>query len=196
MDYNEIENLVELAKANDKNAKEELMVKFTPLIINLSKKSFVTSYEFADIKNECYRTLFKCVNQYNPEKHRFVAYATNSIKNSVNLLIRVSIRRSPTEGKEAFILDEKLENTTYSDLEDFDNIILNKLHKNRLAAALKTLDPTEKELITYVYYKNNSLKKYSVLKDIPYTVALSRRNKILCKLKKELNKPMNINKMN
>ena len=114
MDYNDIENLVNLAKANDRNAKEELMVKFTPLILNLSKRSFVNSYEFADIKNECYHTLFKCVSLYNLDKHRFVAYATNAIKNSVNFLIRVSIRRNESDGPTAFILDGKLENTIYS----------------------------------------------------------------------------------
>ena len=65
MDFNEIENLVELAKANNKTAKVELMVQFTPLILNLSKRSFVNSYEFADIKNECYHTFFKCVNLFN-----------------------------------------------------------------------------------------------------------------------------------
>ena len=75
MDFNEIENLVELAKANNKTAKVELMVQFTPLILNLSKRSFVNSYEFADIKNECYHTLFKCVGLYNLDKHRFVAYS-------------------------------------------------------------------------------------------------------------------------
>ena len=45
MDFNEIESLVELAKANNTKAKEELMVKFTPLILNLSKRCFVNSYE-------------------------------------------------------------------------------------------------------------------------------------------------------
>ena len=80
MDYNEIESLVKLAKANDKNAKEELVVQFTPLILNLSKKSFVNSYEFADIKNECYHTLFKCLSLYNPEKYRFAAYQQNQLK--------------------------------------------------------------------------------------------------------------------
>ena len=143
MDYNEIESLVELAKANDKNAKEELMIKFTPLILNLSKKSYVNSYEFADIKNECFHTLFKCVNMYNLDKHRFVAYATNSIKNSVNLLIRTSIRRNGSEGPQSFILDGKLENTLYSDLEDPSNFLLSKIHRSNLKLAFNRLNIDE-----------------------------------------------------
>jgi len=187
MDYNEIESLVALSKFGDKAAKEELMVKFTPLILNLSKKSFVNSYEFADIKNECYHTLFKCVSLYNMDRHRFVAYATNAIKNSVNFLIRVSIRRNDSEGPCAFILDGKLEGTICSDLEDFDSLMLNELYRNRLPAALKTLSANENELVKYVYFEKYSLKKYSLYKKIPYPTVISMKNEILYKLKKALN---------
>ena len=190
MNYDEIESLVELAKANDKKAKEELMVKFTPLILNISKKCFVNSYEFADIKNECYHTLFKCVSVYNLDKHRFVAYATNAIKNSVNLLIRISIRRNQSDGPESFILDGKLENTLYSDLIDPSNFLLIKLHRTNLKLAVETLNLNEKELIDYVFFKKYSLKKYSNLKGIPYALVISMKNEILYKLKKGLNKPL------
>ena len=186
MDFNEIESLVKLAKANDRNAKEELMMKFTPMILNLSKRSFVNSYEFSDIKNECYHTLFKCVSLYNLDKHRFVAYATNSIKNSVNLLIRTSIRRNGSEGPEAFILDGKLENTICSGLEDFDSLMLNKVYRNRLNAALQILSSSEEELVKYVYFEKHSLKKYSHFTGVPYPIVINTKNEILYKLKKAL----------
>ena len=189
MNYNEIENLVALAKENDKKAKEELMVKFTPLILNLSKKAYVNSYEFADIRNECYRTLFKCVHLYNLDKHRFVGYATNAIKNCVNLLVRVSIRRSLSDGPEAFTMDGKLENILASAEEDPSDFILSKLYISKLNAAVKALDAEEQELLNYIYYKDLSLMKYSKLKGITYSAAISRKNLIFYKLKKDLNKP-------
>ncbi|SUY46965.1 RNA polymerase sigma factor, sigma-70 family [Clostridium putrefaciens] len=80
MYYVKFENLVKLAKNGYLSAKEELSAEFTPFILNLSKKSFINSYEFEDIKNECYGTLFKCIKVYDCDKHRFVAYATNAIK--------------------------------------------------------------------------------------------------------------------
>ena len=196
LDYNEIESLVKLAKANDKNEKEELMVQFTPLILNLSKKSFVNSYEFADIKNECYHTLFKCLSLYNPDKHRFVAYATNSIKNSVKVLIRNSIRRNRSEGPETFVLDGKLENTISCNLEDFDVIMLNKVYRNRLSAALQLLSSTESDLVKYVYFEKHSLKNYSKYKKISYALVINRKNEILYKLRKALCAKSNNNKNN
>ncbi len=196
MDYDEIENLVKLAKGNDKNAKEELMVQFTPLILNLSKKSFVNSYEFADIKNECYQTLFKCVDLYNLDRHRFVGYATNAIKNSVNLLIRTSNRRNKSDGPEAFTLDGKLENTLFSELEDPNNFFINKLYITNLKAAIHTLNFEEQELVNYIFFKRYSLKKYSELKGIPYSIVINMKKEVLYKLKKELNKPTNNNQKN
>jgi len=196
LDYNEIESLVKLAKANDKNAKEELVVQFTPLILNLSKKSFVNSYEFADIKNECYHTLFKCLSLYNPDKHRFVAYATNSIKNSVKLLIRNSIRRNRSEGPEAFVLNGKLENTISCNLEDFDVVMLNKVYRNRLSAALQVLSSAESELVKYVYFEKHSLKNYSKYKKISYALVINMKNEILYKLKQALYAQSNNDKKN
>lgn len=56
MDYNIIENLVLAAKQGNSKAKEALAVEFTPLILSLSRKSYVYSYDFEDIKNETYKT--------------------------------------------------------------------------------------------------------------------------------------------
>ena len=195
MDYKEIENLVELAKGNDEKAKEELVVKFTPLILNLSKKTFVNSYEFADIKNECYRTLFKCVRLYNLDKHRFVAYATNAIKNCVSLLIRASVRRNGSEGPGSYILDGKLEHTLSSDLEDPNAFLLSAFYKTNLKAALKVLSLEEQELLNYIYYKGHSIKYYSTLKGFNYATAVNKKNRILCKLSEALNRTKN-NKQN
>jgi DNA-directed RNA polymerase specialized sigma subunit len=88
MDFNEIEDLVADAKSQNQQSKERLVEEFKPFIINLSNKTFISGYDTKDIQNECYRILFKCVSVYKLEKHRFVAYATNGIKNSINDLIR------------------------------------------------------------------------------------------------------------
>jgi len=184
MDYENIEKLVKDARLGNKKAKEKLAEEFTPFILKLSKKTFINSYEFADIQNECYKTLFKCVNVYNPEKHRFVAYAIKAIRNSVNLLIRTSITRSGAEGSVAFILDGKLENTLYFSLEDVDDAILREEQETKLKVALKKLDYSELELITYLYFKEYPLKKYAELKGINYSAAFRKKVSALDKLRR------------
>ena len=190
MNYDTIENLVTQAKLGDEKAKESLVKEFTPFIINLSKKSFISSYEPADVKNECYKTLFKCVSLYNPDKHRFVAYATNAIKNSVNHLIRVSVRRSGSEGPGAFNLNGKLGNTLFTQIDDLDDLLFTGINKAKLHSLVGNLTLLERELINYIYFKGCSLKKYSELKGIPYTTAVSRKTSILKKLKKDFQTPV------
>jgi len=186
MNYSYIENLVTLAKQGDTNAKEALVQEFSPMIFNLSKRSFINSYELADIQNECYRTLFKCVSLYKTDKHRFVAYATNAIKNSVNHLIRTSVKRKGAEGSGEFTLDGNLENILYSDIEHIDDIILYQSYIVKLNAAIKRLNYSERELISYVYFERYSIKKYAELNGIPYSVAINKKTYILKKLKKAL----------
>lgn len=95
MDFNYIEALVTKCKNNDEDAKEKLSEEFRPLIYNISKRTFIDGYNAHDIIQECYQSLFKSVSMYNLEKHRFVAYATNAIKNNMNDLIkRIKTRRS------------------------------------------------------------------------------------------------------
>ncbi len=189
MNYDEIENLVHLAKTGDTNAKETLIMEFTPLISKLSRKSFIDSYEAADIRNECFKTLFKCVCLYDSDKHRFVAYATNAIRNLINHLIRVSIRRNKTEGREAFILDGKMEKILYYEDEEADTLLLSELYQPRLKAALESLALKERDLVTYVYFKKYSLKRYSQFKGIPYSTVVNRKSRILSKLRMALNMP-------
>jgi RNA polymerase sigma factor (sigma-70 family) len=109
MDFNYIETLVTRCKNNDETAKEKLAAEFRPLIYNISKRTFIDGYSVHDIQHECYKSLFKSVSMYNLEKHRFVAYATNAIKNNINDLIKKIKSRSSTEGNDALSLHDDVE---------------------------------------------------------------------------------------
>lgn len=109
MDFNYIEALVTKCKNNDETAKENLAEEFRPLICSISKRTFVDGYNILDIQQECYISLFKSVSMYNLEKHRFVAYATNAIKNNISDLIKRIKSKSSTEGIHALSLHADVE---------------------------------------------------------------------------------------
>jgi RNA polymerase sigma factor (sigma-70 family) len=186
MDYKHIENLVLLCKANNEEAKETLVSEFNPFIINLCKKSFVSGYEFEDIKNECYGTLFKCINLYDPEKHRFVAYSTNAMKNSINCLIRKSVRRQLTDGSKVIVLNTEMESILSSDINFVEDIIYKNQVNSKVRDIIKNLTSGEKELIYYIYYKGYSMKRYSDLKKKSYYSVVSIKMNVLSKLKLQL----------
>ncbi|MBL4932141.1 sigma-70 family RNA polymerase sigma factor [Clostridium paridis] len=183
MNYDKIENLVLLAKLGEEQAKEELVKEFKPYILNLSKKTFINGFEFEDIKSECYRVLFNCIRLYNPEKHRFVAYATNGIRNSINFLIRSSIRKDKSDGPETLILDDNLENILSHDLGFVEDELFNVIFRAKLKEALNKLEYDELELITFVFFRKKSLMDYSRYKNTTYRKAVTKRNKILDKLR-------------
>lgn len=186
MDYEKIEILVLHAKEKDNLSKEMLVEEFKPFIINLSSKTFISGYDSEDIQNECYKSLFKCVSLYSLEKHRFVAYATNGIKNNLYDLIRKSKNRSASEGMEALTLSDNLEHTLPSLESSLDEMLCTKSDYELLRSAFDKLTPEEKELILFVYFKNNSLQTYAYWKNLCYSTANKRKKSILKKLKNKI----------
>ena len=124
MDYDYIENLVILSKTGDEYSKEKLIEEFRPFIINLSKKTLIPGYEFDDIVNECYIALFKCISLYKTEMHRFVAYATNGIKNNIHDLIRKNLKNSALHA--ANILDNHVEETYKANIPEITDLLCNQ----------------------------------------------------------------------
>lgn len=188
MDYDYIEKLVNAAKASDPKAKESLVMEFTPLINSIAKRTFVHGYEACDIRNECFSTLFICISKYKLDSHRFVAYATNSIKNNINYLIRESIKRNELDGFMTLSLDNKFIEFQPSASYNIDEELCSLDNYDDLSFALKNkLTEEEKHLISFLFFKENTLTNYASSKKISYVAASKRKKKALNKLKKYIN---------
>ncbi|MBE6091501.1 MAG: sigma-70 family RNA polymerase sigma factor [Clostridium beijerinckii] len=182
MDFNYIEVLVTKCKNNDEEAKEKLAEEFRTLIYNISKRTFIDGYNAHDITQECYQSLFKSVYMYNLEKHRFVAYATNAIKNNISDLIkRIKTRRS-TEGSDALSLHDNFESNLPSGEISTEVSLCEMCDYEDLKLALKNLNEDELELIDFVFYKNYTVKEYAYFKNMCYSTAILKKNTILKKI--------------
>ncbi|MCI1580611.1 MAG: sigma-70 family RNA polymerase sigma factor [Clostridium beijerinckii] len=182
MDFNYIEVLVTKCKNNDEEAKEKLAEEFRTLIYNISKRTFIDGYNAHDIIQECYQSLFKSVYMYNLEKHRFVAYATNAIKNNMSDLIkRIKTRRS-TEGSDALSLHDNFESNLPSEEISTELSLCEMCDYEDLKLALKNLNEDELELIDFVFYKNYTVKEYAYFKNMCYSTAILKKNTILKKI--------------
>ena len=187
MNFEYIEELVTNCKNGDALSKENLAGEFRPLIFNISKRTFIDGYEIQDIQNQCYETLFKCVCLYNLEKHRFVAYATNSIKNNMNDLIKRIKIRSATEGNDALSLHDDVE----KDLPDMDinleDLSCEECDYEELRSALNNLTEEEKQLIDFIFYKNNTVQTYAYYKNLCYSTANLKKKVTLKKILNYMN---------
>ena len=182
MDFKYIESLVTKCKNNDETAKEKLAVEFRPLIHNISKRTFIDGYNVHDIQQECYKSLFKCVSMYNLEKHRFVAYATNAIKNNMNDLIKRIKTRSSTEGNNALSLHDDVEKEFPSQEISTEISLCEMCDYEDLRLALKNLNEEEKELIDFVFFRNYTVLDYAHLKSMCYSTAIVKKKNILKKI--------------
>ena len=182
MDFDYIETLVTRCKNNDEKAKEKLAEEFRPLIYNISKRTFIDGYNSHDIIQECYQSLFKSVSMYNLEKHRFVAYATNAIKNNMGDLIKRIKTRKSTEGSDALSLHNDVEKE-FPELEiSTETSLCEMCEYEDLKLALKNLTEEEKELIDFVFYRNYTIKEYAYIKNMCYSTAILKKKTILMKI--------------
>ncbi|KIL07513.1 RNA polymerase sigma 70 [Clostridium botulinum] len=184
MDLKYVEMLAKKSKDGDNLSKENLIEEFRPFIRNLSRKTFIHGYDKNDIENECYKNLFKCLNSYDLEKHRFVAYATNGIKNNLNDLIRKTKNRDNSEGSCALTLSDDLEDALPSNEPNLEDMLCNECDLDLLKYAIKKLTKEEQELIDFIFFKNNTIRLYSSLKNMCYSTAAKRKMDVLKKINK------------
>lgn len=182
MDYDYVENLVKKSKANDKTAQEELLREFEPFIINISSKVHLNGYDFDDIKSECYKSIAKCLLLYDENKHIFVAYSINAIKNNLKDLVKCNLKKSSIASSNLIHLTDELQSILKSEEIDLDELIMNKIDYDILKASLKTLTSEEQELINFIFIKGYSLKAYSELKNISYSKVYKNKQIILNKI--------------
>jgi RNA polymerase sigma factor (sigma-70 family) len=187
MNFEYIEEIVTKCKNGDMLSKENLAKEFRPFILNLSKRTFIDRYEMQDIQGECYKTLFNCVSLYNSEKHRFVAYATNSIRNNINDLIKRVKTRQSTDGNDALSFQDDMENNLPSQNVGLEDSFCDECDHQELKFAINNLTEEEKELVDFVFYKNNTVRTYAYIKNMCYSTAAQRKNVILKKINKAIN---------
>lgn len=187
MDYEYIENLVSASKSGSKKAKEDLALEFTPLINSICRRTFIYGYERSDIRNECFTTLFYSIDKYRLEAHRFIAYATNAIKNNINDLIKKTVKQNG--------LNNFLPLSLYDDTLDFLPSNENNLEENlcllndynELSFIINNkLNDQEKQLILFLFFNKNTLTNYANCKKISYVAASKRKKKVLNKLKSNM----------
>ena len=183
MNYDYIENLVKQCKDGDETSKEKLIEEFRPFIINLSKRTFIPGYDYDDFKNECYRILFRCILLYKIESHRFVAYATNGIKNSINDLIRKNVKsHSIHNPKSVTPFDNYVEETFDSHSPQIEDVLCSQYDSDCLKYAMGKLTDDERELVQHLFFEDSTLKSYADKKGMCYSSAVKMKRSAMDKL--------------
>ena len=173
MEFKNINELIILAKNGNKQALMELFNNYLPFINNFLKTVSNDSYEFEDLKQECYLTLIKCLEKYDDTTYPFTSYYIKSCKNNVYSFIKTN--RNICIDHYDFI----------EDTIDLDSVVVHKLNLDKLKLALAHLKPDERRIIIDYFYNNLSLIEMSAKYNLKYITLVKRKNKVLQKLKKQ-----------
>lgn len=186
MNYSYIETLVKQTKEKDKKATENLIKEFQPTINYFINKYHIPGYEKQDLINDSIQILLHAATIYNLEKHRFVSYGINAIKNNLLYILRKALKCKNHERlfyndtEEAYIYQT---NENIIDQTDYSNLASNKA---LIKTLLKDLNENEQELLYLIFTKDIKAIEYAKRKNISYTAVAKRKGKLLAKLKPKL----------
>jgi len=106
----------------------------------------------------------------------------------MNDLIKRVNNRSSAEGHEALCLSDNLEHSLPSNEDNLEDALCTKCDYEELRFAINNLTAAEKELIKFVFFKNNTVRTYANQKNMCYSTASQRKKVALTKLSKYINR--------
>ncbi len=175
-----LESLVEKAKNGDTKSLMDIIERYKFLIIRLASNYYIPSYEFDDLVQQGYLSVIKAVNLYKLGSNTFDGYCIQSIRTNFKALLKGKIKHyrevpnadpigTNAEDEYSFTLEDEV--IAYSEVE-------------RLYAALKKLDPVERDVVVRFYLCRDSLLEIACDGDNSYSHYRKIKDKALNKLKK------------
>ena len=183
----ELSELIKSAKLGDEKSKEEILNRFTPLIIKYSRATYICGYEEDDLRQIGYTSVLEAIKKIDIDRSKsFVTYISRSVICNYYYLIRSKCRfNTETSLNKPLAEDVELMDQLQAD-DDTEEICLQNQASRDIKKILKMLTPVEVELIDFIYYKERSLKEYSIVKDISYSACAKRKERIIKKLRDAL----------
>ena len=86
--------------------------------------------------------------------------------------------RSATEGKDTLSLHDDIEKDLPSQDISLDDLLCDQCEYEDLRLAINNLTEDEKELIDFIFYKNNTVQTYAYYKNLCHSTASQRKNVI------------------
>lgn len=186
--------LVKKAKENDENAKNELIKRYTPLIISqITKYKHIEGYDYDDLFQYGILSILKGIKIFNIEKsNSFGSYIKWTIINNFAYLCRkenddkkktISLNIVTEDGVEIMqMLEDPL---------NIEKIYMENMEVQRILDAIEMLESEEKELCKFILKNEGrgNLKEFSKQKETPYHRILYKK-KVLARKLEDLIKNM------
>ena len=182
-----MKDLIIKAKQGDKNALEEILRKFQPLINNTAISFYIYGYEDEDIKQIATLAIIKAVDKFDLAfSNSFPSYAKESVRHSIYKEIdkatKVYYKNKISKEIANFIDVKEIVDENINIQEDY----IKKEGKRNLEKAISLLKEEERNLLKALYIESKTLAKYSEENNMEYYKSRYMKDKIIKKLKNTL----------
>lgn len=182
-----MKELIIKAKQGDKNALEEILNKFQPLVNKTVISFYIYGYDFDDIRQIATLGIINAVNKFDTTlSESFPSYVKETVRNSIYKEIEKATKNyyKDKESKEIAtfidvkdIIDEEI---------DIQEDYIKKDKKKSLEKAISLLKEEDRKLLKALYIESKTLKSYSEDKNIEYYKARYMKDKVIKTLKETL----------
>lgn len=182
-----MEELIKKAKQGDKNALEEILNKFEPLINKTVISFYIYGYDVEDIRQVATLGVINAVNKFDITLiDSFPSYVKEAVRNSIYKEIEKATKHyyKDKESKEiaSFIDIKDIIDKEVDIQEDY----IKKDNKKTLEKAISLLKEEDRSLLKAIYIENKTLRSYSEDKNIEYHKARYMKDKVIKTLKETL----------
>lgn len=174
-----VQDLIRRAKSGDTNATEEIINKYTPLVISVASKYHIPGYEFDDLVQHCYLSIIKAIKLYKLGTSSFGAYVSMSVRNNMKDLLRNKIKHNREVPS-----SDALEMNSIEYLFTIEDQIIAYDQIEKMEIALKKLEYQYRKILVDYYINNKKLKNIAEEIDIPVKEVYYIKKKALKNLKK------------
>lgn len=182
-----MKELIIKAKQGDKNALEEILYKFKPLINNTAISFYIYGCDEEDIKQIATLAIIKAVNKFNIDlSNSFPSYVKECVRNSmykeIDKASKLYFKNKMSKEIAAIIDIKEIIDEEVNIQEDY----IKKEGKITIEKAIGLLKEEERILLKELYIESKTLKTYSEENNIEYHKARYIKDKIMKKLKCDL----------
>lgn len=180
-----MQEIIKRGKAGDKEAQEEIVRRYMPLIYKASHSVYIAGYEEEDLIQIGAESILKALKKFDPEKSsNFSSYVKNAVENNYRFLIRGKVKENYVKSINEVQEDGfELEDHLAMDF-DLESHVINMELKRKLRDAIDKLNPEEKELLYYAFFKaHGGLTEYGKVKGLEYNKVYKFKNSLINKLR-------------
>ncbi|MGL5575477.1 MAG: sigma-70 family RNA polymerase sigma factor [Sarcina sp.] len=175
------------AKEGKEDAKEYILEKYEPMIINRAMSYFIKGYETEDLIQIARFTALIAIDKFDLDsKSNFTSYLDRAIRNNFSNILRKVVKTHYEASLDFKISEEDQLLDILASENMTDEEVIRRIMRVELNELLLELSKEDLMLLKFLYFENKTLSEWTRKSNQKYYEARKRRDYLLSFLRKKL----------